>query len=87
MFWAVTLSSANRILSDTSQNTFVGEGNEAKLLANACEVNGKGTSVPNEVYLLPCPKVLALSFQPMLRELFFSAKDAPAGEILEKVLC
>jgi hypothetical protein len=52
MFWAVTLSSANKILSDTSI-TFDQAGNELTLLVNAFEVNGKTTSVPSEVYSLP----------------------------------
>jgi len=51
MFWAVTLSSANKILSDTSI-TFDQAGNELTLLVNAFEVNGKTTSVPSEVYSL-----------------------------------
>jgi hypothetical protein len=60
MFWAVTLSSANKILSDTVQHTFIGRGNQDNLLVKAYEVNGKTTSVPSEVYLLAQPKVLAL---------------------------
>src|SRR5215831_15949421 len=64
MFWAVTLSSANRILSDTSQNTFFRQATKANLLVKPFEVNGKTTSVSNEVYLLPAPKVLVLSVSP-----------------------
>jgi hypothetical protein len=60
IFWAVTLSSANKILSDTFNTPSLRAGNEDKLLAKPREVNGKRTSVPIEVYLLIEPKVLAL---------------------------